>query len=90
MLRHDQNASSADEAVDPSKEKDGRPDMIDRAPRVQIASFFELDKNYQNGRKKGYVVPAFLGSILIVFSQQMISWLMPHCSRMPDKALIIC
>jgi hypothetical protein len=36
MLRHDQNASSVDEAVDPSKEKDGRPDMIDRAPRVRL------------------------------------------------------
>ena len=42
MLRHDQKASSVDEAADPSKEKDGRPDMIDRAPQVRLCRSSKL------------------------------------------------
>ena len=52
MLRHDQNASSVDEAVDPSKEKDGRPDMIDRAPRVKLHRSSNLIKTTRMGGKR--------------------------------------
>ena len=51
MLRHDQNASSVDEAADPSKEKDGRLGMIDRAPRVKLCISSNLIKTNRLGRK---------------------------------------
>lgn len=72
MLRHVQNASSEDEAVDPSKEKDGRPAMIDRAPGVRLCRSSNLIETTRPGWKKGYVIPAWTERILISVSQQMI------------------
>ena len=54
-LRQVHNASSADDAADPTNEKDGRPDMIDRASQVATVAIPERDKGYQSWAKKGYV-----------------------------------
>lgn len=56
MLRHVQKASSAEETSDPLKEKDGRPDMFDEAPQVQIVSFLERREGYWTEIEKEYVL----------------------------------
>lgn len=73
MLRHVQNASSADETADPSNEKDGRPDMIDRAPQVRLCRSSNWIKLTGPRWKMGYVLPTYFESISISASRLSIA-----------------